>query len=220
MSVKQAGNYIAGFGTVTSVNNTSPDSNGNVTLSIPTVNDATLTITQAGTTKGTFTANASNDVTIALDAGGAWGSITGTLSNQTDLQTALNGKADVDLSNLSSTASSNLDGQWVSDRLVIATGVAYTTTHTSYSLSTYLPNDNYQYEVLFQVGNTNTQAVSIETDLGFSTGVRSASTSVQLYNSFTLPVGTGRTIEAYTTSGTSSRSVIVAIGYRRIGTNS
>jgi hypothetical protein len=37
---------------------------------IPTVNNATLTITQGGTTKGTFTANAGTDVTIALDAGG------------------------------------------------------------------------------------------------------------------------------------------------------
>lgn len=38
---------------------------------IPTVNNATLTITQGGTTKGTFTANASSNVTIALDAGGS-----------------------------------------------------------------------------------------------------------------------------------------------------
>lgn len=37
---------------------------------IPTVNNATLTITQGGTSKGTFTANAGSDVTIALDAGG------------------------------------------------------------------------------------------------------------------------------------------------------
>ena len=40
------------------------------TPTIPTVNNATLTITQGGTAKGTFTANASSDVTIALDAGG------------------------------------------------------------------------------------------------------------------------------------------------------
>ena len=59
---------------------------------LPTVNNATLTITQGGTTKGTFTANASSDAIIALDAGGAWGSITGTLSNQTDLNNALGGK--------------------------------------------------------------------------------------------------------------------------------
>lgn len=37
---------------------------------IPTVNNATLTITQGGVSKGIFTANASSDVTIELDAGG------------------------------------------------------------------------------------------------------------------------------------------------------
>jgi len=122
--------YTSNVGTVTSVNNTSPDVNGNVTLSIPaaqvnsdwnansgvaqilnkptlgtmasesasdytptsglatvatsgsyndlsnkptipTVNNATLTITQGGTTKGTFTANASSNVTIDLDSGGS-----------------------------------------------------------------------------------------------------------------------------------------------------
>lgn len=41
--------------------------------SIPTVNNATLTIKQGGTTKGTFPANASTDVEIDLDAGGGGG---------------------------------------------------------------------------------------------------------------------------------------------------
>ena len=36
----------------------------------PTIGNATLTITQGGVSKGTFTANASSDVTIALDSGG------------------------------------------------------------------------------------------------------------------------------------------------------
>lgn len=40
-----------------------------------------------------------------LTVGGSWGSITGTLSNQTDLNNALSGKADVDLSNMNPTAS-------------------------------------------------------------------------------------------------------------------
>ena len=40
------------------------------------VNNATLTITQGGVSKGTFTANASQDVTIALDAGGGGGGVT------------------------------------------------------------------------------------------------------------------------------------------------
>lgn len=37
---------------------------------LPTVNDATITITQGGTTKGSFTLNQSSGATIALDAGG------------------------------------------------------------------------------------------------------------------------------------------------------
>ncbi len=44
------------------------------TPTIPTVGNGTITITQGGTTKGTFTVNQSGDTTIALDAGG--GSIT------------------------------------------------------------------------------------------------------------------------------------------------
>ena len=55
--------YTTNVGTVTSVNNTSPDNNGNVSLSIPTVNDATLTIQKNGTGVATFTANASSNVT-------------------------------------------------------------------------------------------------------------------------------------------------------------
>ena len=56
------------------------------TPTIPTVNNATLTITQGGTTKGTFTANASSNVTIDLDSGGSVNvdnkSITENSSNQ------------------------------------------------------------------------------------------------------------------------------------------
>lgn len=43
---------------------------------IPTVNDATITITQGGTTKGSFTLNQSSNATIALDAGGGSGGST------------------------------------------------------------------------------------------------------------------------------------------------
>lgn len=71
-SIVSGWGFTKNVGTVTSVNNTQPV-NGNVSLSIPTVNDATLTITQGGTTKGTFTANASSNVTIDLDAGGSSG---------------------------------------------------------------------------------------------------------------------------------------------------
>lgn len=42
---------------------------------IPTVNDATITFTQGGTTKGTITLNQSSNATIALDAGGGTPSV-------------------------------------------------------------------------------------------------------------------------------------------------
>lgn len=58
---------------------------------IPTVSEicnATITITQGGINKGTFTANASSDVTIDID----------------DISDELSGKADVDLSNVNLTS--------------------------------------------------------------------------------------------------------------------
>lgn len=57
------------------------------------VNDATITITQGGVFKGSFTTNQGSAATIALEGGSGggatWGSIGGTLSNQVDLATAL-----------------------------------------------------------------------------------------------------------------------------------
>lgn len=64
--------YTSNIGTVTSVNNVSPI-NGDVTLSIPTVNDGTLTIKQDGTTVGTFSANSSSNVEISLTSGSSSG---------------------------------------------------------------------------------------------------------------------------------------------------
>lgn len=64
--------------------------------SLPTVNNGTLTIQANGTTVGTFTANQAGNTTanIVVPDSATWGNITGTLSNQTDLQTALDLKAD------------------------------------------------------------------------------------------------------------------------------
>lgn len=53
---------------------------------IPTVNNATLTITQGGTTKGTFTANASSNVTIALDSGASSDGTTISTNSSSELQ--------------------------------------------------------------------------------------------------------------------------------------
>ena len=69
--------YTTNVGTVTSVNNVSPV-NGNVSLTIPTVNNSTITFTQGGVEKGSITLNQSTNETIALDAGGG-----GSLPSQT-----------------------------------------------------------------------------------------------------------------------------------------
>lgn len=99
--------YTTNVGTVTSVNNVSPV-NGNVTLefptaeqsdwaqsdntkvdyiknkpTIPTVNNATITITQGGVTKGSFSLNQTTGETIALDAGGSGGGAVDSVNGQT-----------------------------------------------------------------------------------------------------------------------------------------
>jgi len=64
---------------------------------IPVVNNSTITLTQGGSTMGSFTLNQAGDATIALngESGGAtWGLITGTLSDQTDLDAAFAAKQD------------------------------------------------------------------------------------------------------------------------------
>ena len=77
---------------------------------IPTVNNSTITITQGGVTKGSFTLNQASGDTIALDAGASvdWGDITGTLSDQTDLNTALGNKANTDADNFTATGKSTI----------------------------------------------------------------------------------------------------------------
>ena len=87
-------------------------------------NNGTLTIQKNGTTIATFTANQAGDTTANIEADvPAWGNITGTLSNQTDLSQALATKlttADI-LNVLNSTAvdkalSANM-GKELNDRL-------------------------------------------------------------------------------------------------------
>ncbi len=120
--------YTTNVGTVTSVNGTSPDSNGNVALTIPAVNNPTITITQGGTTKGSFTLNQSSGDTIDLDAGGggtatdvqidgtsitsnnvanivtntAYNASSNKIATMSDVP-SISGLANADLSNLSST---------------------------------------------------------------------------------------------------------------------
>ena len=91
--------------------------------SIPTVNNGTLDIQVNGTSIGTFTANQAGNTTanIVVPDSATWGNITGTLSNQTDLQSALNAKYDATNPNNYITAS----------------------TLTGYATETWVSNQNY-----------------------------------------------------------------------------
>ena len=107
---------------------------------LPTVNDATLTIQKNGTDVATFTANSATNqtanITVPTDTsdltngagyitGVDWGDVGGLLSDQTDLQTALNNKQDyltsanagneITISDLHLTSSSGSESVTVND---------------------------------------------------------------------------------------------------------
>lgn len=79
--------FLTSHQSIKTINNQSMVGTGNITVStfsgdyddltnkptIPTVGNGTITITQGGVTKGTFTLNQSSNATITLDAGGSGG---------------------------------------------------------------------------------------------------------------------------------------------------
>lgn len=131
------------------------------------------------------------------------------------------------------TENTRFDGQWVNNSLTLASSVtALTTSSTSYDLSSYLPNDNYNYEVLFTMnGQTKAAANSysygiLSTDIITSNcyvfiarTAMNTTNAIQGGGSIILPVGTGRTVTVGYNSKNSGNYSLNAVGYRRIGTN-
>ena len=138
-----------------------------------------------------------------------------------------------DLSNLSATGKTVIDGQWTDSYLeLISSAVTLSSSWSkAYDLSSYLPNDSYKYEVIFAaLGNTESTTgsyvdVRVKSDLIGSNqeiflvrGQTRSSSSMQYVGQIVLPVGTGRTLTLRSTStGTLSNARLY--GYRRIGTN-
>ena len=96
---------------------------------IPTVNNGTLTIQVNGTSIGTFTANQSGNTTanVLVPDSATWGNISGTLSNQTDLQTALDGKQGTisDLTTIRAGATAGSTAVQPGDLATVATSGSY-----------------------------------------------------------------------------------------------
>lgn len=123
------------------------------------------------------------------------------------------------------------DGPWVTANHQI-TSTSGTVSGTEYTLSTYLPNDNYNYMVtfgLFGYDSNNSYAYHINTDLanfGTNTSVNVDNAFNHIYggqysrqnmNLFELPVGIERYVKLY---GSGAESVKINMyGYRRMGTN-
>lgn len=148
---------------------------------------------------------------------------------------AISGKANTDLSNISGTSTSCIDGQWVPLNVTIANSVTWTSTSTdaTYNIANYLPNDSYQYEVLISALVTTAASankfctISLTSDIQTSTvyvaSIRTvANVAANQAGAAIIPVGTGRTITQYsTTSSNANGSYSIYLkGYRRIGTNS
>lgn len=192
------------------------------TPTIPTVNNSTITITQGGVTKGSFTLNQASGDTIALDAGGG-----GTVDQIFD-GTSINAQSGVAIQN---ELTARIDGQWVQKIQNVTT----TTAKGSYSYtipSTVIPADGYAYEVLLNLrvyssNSSNAAQVFVWTDAISKLGNTAmdgqgvaGGYSRQTANTFILPVGTGTrkiwwSIEDYAASQLS----LNIWGYRRIGTN-
>lgn len=159
-------------------------------------------------------------------------------STKTDIQvdideiaTDLNGKADVDGSNMVNSVK-NFDGGWVDSRLIIANNVSTpTTSDTIYDLSSYLPNDGFDYEVLLSLQVTsgtksgNVATLYFQTDVinaGHIYGARAVTrtnSSNTVFSFGTAPVGAGRTITVIANSGNTGTYYLILNAYRRLGTN-
>ena len=125
------------------------------------------------------------------------------------------------------------DGGWVQSNATLTENTSWTGSALQpFSLSNYLPNDNYNYEV-FVVGQAVSSATSgkfcrigLTSDIcGYSPicACISRSNATQYANGCAvIPVGTGRYLQQYSTTATTAGGTIsvYVTGYRRIGTNS
>lgn len=116
----------------------------------------------------------------------------------------------------------SIDGRWVGKELQITSSMSSAT----YDLSSYLPKDDYDYEVMIAVrtyagsdGNESYFAVYSDIIPRSLSWLNCWGNNASRQNAdvFTLPVSTSRKVYTYGSSMASGQ--VFAIGYRRIGTN-
>lgn len=144
----------------------------------------------------------------------------------------VDGGLNADASNLTTDGQKVFDGQWVESKsqLFAAYIDCPTSTADEYDLSSYLPDDNYNYEVMVSgvTRSSTTVGQSLRIELAsdifpailFSdcACVASGQTN-QGSGSIIIPVGTGRKVKVMPLSWAQGTYKLWIIGYRRIGTN-
>ena len=124
------------------------------------------------------------------------------------------------------------DGGWVDLNLTIASSVTAPSSGTplEYDLSSYLPTDDNNYEVILTgvvtTGTTSGNTVSLRVYSNIlnnyqtiTTAQTRSSSSVSGGGTLTLPVGLDKKIYVSSYSGNSGTFSLLARGYRRLGTN-
>lgn len=149
-----------------------------------------------------------SDMIVDVEAGGVWGEITGTLSNQTDLQTALDGKLSLSggtiTGNVTITNKSIISGS----NEIIATGNGVTTQPSigsTYVNGNILLRTPTNYDIIHQTGNGNAVMLSSRNTSANPTlsGGESEATSLRL-NSTNYALG--KSVSYLTTAPTSANT--------------
>lgn len=160
-----------------------------------------------------------------------------TLSNVSSIdsgsavQTALNGRVDTDLSNISATGKIVIDGQWIykdEDLTTLATSLNGSTS-LPYTLSD-IPNDGHEYEALISfwgsTGSTSGNAIEIrvqsdkiQRDIYVCRAVTRAASSASCAGNVIIPLTSSRKVYVTRATGWNGTFEARMLGYRRIGTN-
>lgn len=141
------------------------------------------------------------------------------------LETLDTNKANTSLSNLNTTGKAVIDGTWVSTQQVVFDS-AQVGTYTV-DLAPYLPEDDYNYEVLLSMAMSSTSSatttLNVNSSLITSTyiGISTSNSNYGKSNAMTfiLPIGSDKKLFAKLIDANPHHSFIVLNGYRRLGTN-
>lgn len=207
---------------------------GSLVLTSPTGSNGVKTIKNSSTGEAVYNEDTvyGNSSTVQPNAVAlryfvvvANGQINQSQMNWSEWASSLQGKANTDLNNLSDNGKKVIDGQWISSPHLLSSAID-TGTYTI-DLSSYLPNDNYTYEVILNIktyhtGNCNVTVYTNDFP-PFEFSSKTYTTDIGQYarsqaNTFILPVSQKQVLMKIGTAN-ASENYLSMIAYRRVGTN-